>query len=169
MNGKIAVVTASTAGIGLATVRKLLQSGATVHLSSRKQANVDSTVDKLRSEFGNDRVFGQVCHVSNSEHRDRLLKTVVETHGKLDYLVSNAAANPYFGPITKTPEKAWETVMKTNLISSAMLINESIDFMSEGSSIVMVSSISGVAPMPNIGAYGVSKAALNALVENYRV
>merc|ERR1719328_238552 len=94
LGGKVALVTASTEGIGYGIAQSLASHGASVMISSRKEANVDSAVSKLRSEGLN--VDGVVCHVGKKEDREKMIKETVAKYGGLDILVSNAAVNPYF-------------------------------------------------------------------------
>ena len=89
--GKVAIVTGSTDGIGLAIARRLAHDGAFVMVSSRKQNNVDRAVAMLRDE-GLD-VAGMVCHVGNSEHRERLIQETVKAKGGVDILVCSAGVN----------------------------------------------------------------------------
>jgi len=95
LGGKVALVTASTEGIGYGIAQNLASHGASVMICSRKVANVDAAVSKLTSEGHS--VSGVVCHVGKKEDRDNLIQETVAKYGGLDILVSNAAVNPYFG------------------------------------------------------------------------
>ncbi|CAL1530674.1 unnamed protein product, partial [Lymnaea stagnalis] len=97
--GKVAIVTASTEGIGFFIARRLGQDGAKVMISSRKQQNVDNALSQLRAENLN--VEGIVCHVAKKEDRLRLIKETSAKFGGVDILVSNAAVSTYFGPTLK--------------------------------------------------------------------
>ncbi|XP_045697043.1 dehydrogenase/reductase SDR family member 4-like 2 isoform X2 [Phyllostomus hastatus] len=103
---KVALVTASTEGIGLAIARRLAQDGAHVVISSRKQQNVDRAVAALQREGLS--VTGTVCHVGKAEDRERLVAMAVKLHGGIDILVSNAAVNPFFGNLMDVPEEVWD-------------------------------------------------------------
>ncbi|XP_008156706.1 dehydrogenase/reductase SDR family member 4 isoform X3 [Eptesicus fuscus] len=103
---KVALVTASTEGIGLAIARRLAQDGAHVVVSSRKQQNVDRAVAALQGEGLS--VTGTVCHVGKAEDRERLVTTAVKLHGGIDILVSNAAVNPFFGNLMDVTEEVWD-------------------------------------------------------------
>uniref|UniRef100_A0A8C8ZWX9 Dehydrogenase/reductase SDR family member 4 n=1 Tax=Prolemur simus TaxID=1328070 RepID=A0A8C8ZWX9_PROSS len=103
---KVALVTASTDGIGFAIARRLAQDGAHVVVSSRKQQNVDRAVAALQAEGLS--VTGTVCHVGKAEDRERLVATAVKLHGGIDILVSNAAVNPFFGSLMDTTEEVWD-------------------------------------------------------------
>nr|KAF6499773.1 hypothetical protein HJG59_003868 [Molossus molossus] len=103
---KVALVTASTDGIGFAIARRLAQDGAHVVVSSRKQQNVDRAVAALQGEGLS--VTGTVCHVGKAEDRDRLVTTAVKAYGGIDILVSNAAVNPFFGNLMDVTEEVWD-------------------------------------------------------------
>uniref|UniRef100_A0A673V2X2 Dehydrogenase/reductase 4 n=1 Tax=Suricata suricatta TaxID=37032 RepID=A0A673V2X2_SURSU len=103
---KVALVTASTDGIGFAIARRLARDGAHVVVSSRKQQNVDRAVAALQGEGLS--VVGTVCHVGKAEDRQRLVATAVNLHGGIDILVSNAAVNPFFGNIMDVTEEMWD-------------------------------------------------------------
>ena len=120
--GKVAVVTASTDGIGLAIAERLGLEGAKVVVSSRNHVNVERTVQDLTKK-GID-VFGTVCHVSKKEHREKLLQQTVEKYGGVDIVVSNAGVNPVFGPMLDTPESAWDKIFDTNVKASFYLVKE---------------------------------------------
>jgi len=163
--GKVAVVTASTEGIGLAIAQNLGRHGASVMLSSRKAANVEKAVEQLKSE-GLD-VDGMVCHVGKSSDRSALLESTVKRWGGLDILVSNAAVNPYFGPILGCPEETWDKIFEVNVKASFLLFKACVPLFESrgGGSAVFVSSIGGFQPIPMLGPYSVSKTALFGLTK----
>ncbi|XP_041379296.1 dehydrogenase/reductase SDR family member 4-like [Gigantopelta aegis] len=97
--GKVAVVTASTDGIGYAIANRLAYDGAKVMVSSRKGANVKRAVELLQKEHGSESVSGVVCHVGKDEDRKSLIKEVIKQFGQIDILVDNAAVNPSPGKL----------------------------------------------------------------------
>ncbi|XP_072271209.1 dehydrogenase/reductase SDR family member 4-like [Pyxicephalus adspersus] len=165
LQGKVALVTASTDGIGLAIARKLAQDGARVLISSRKQQNVDKAVKELKQE-GLD-VEGTVCHVGRSEDREKLVTTAVQKFGGIDILVSNAAVNPFFGNILDSTDEVWDKILDINVKAAFLLVKLVVPKMQErgGGSIVIVSSIAGFRPFPLLGPYSVSKTALLGLTK----
>lgn len=167
LEGKVAIVTASTEGIGLAIAKRLVQDGAKVMISSRKQDKVTNAVSKLEKEEQGCTVRGVVCHVSKPEHRKNLVKETLHHFGGIDILVSNAAVNPVFGPVLQTPEDAWDKIFDVNVKSAFLLAKDVIPLMEKkgGGSVVFVSSIAGYQPMQGLGAYSVSKTALLGLVK----
>ncbi|KAH3770110.1 dehydrogenase/reductase SDR family member 4-like [Dreissena polymorpha] len=165
LSGKVAIVTASTDGIGLAIARRLGQDGARVIVSSRKKENVEKTVKDLQAENLN--VEGVVCHVGKAEDRASLIKQTLTKFGGIDLLVSNAAANPTFGPMLDTSESAWDKIFETNVKAAFFLCKEVVPYMEArgGGSIVLVSSFAGYTPMEFLGPYSVSKTALIGLTK----
>lgn len=165
LDGKVAIVTASTDGIGLAIARKLAQDGAKVVVSSRKQVNVEKAVQNLKSE--NFEVTGEVCHVGKSQDRTNLIQTALTEYGGVDILVSNAAQNPFFGNILDCTETQWDKIFETNVKATFLLVKEIVPHIKErgGGSIVIVSSIGGYNPSNVIGPYSVSKTALLGLTK----
>jgi len=166
LSGKVAIVTASTDGIGLGIAENLASHGASVMISSRKQANVDEAVAKLRAEGHN--VAGTVCHVGKQEDRQNLLKETVSRYGGLDILVSNAAVNPYFGSIVDCPEDVWDKIFDINVKIAFLLFKDCVPLMKArgGGSAVFISSIGGYQAIPALGPYSVSKTALLGLTKS---
>jgi len=165
--GRVAVITGSTAGIGLAVARRLLSEGGSVVITSRNQKSVDQTVSTLAAEF-KERVSGIACHVGQAEARSKLLAHAFKTHGKIDILVLNAALSPPLPSLMDTSEEAWRKVMDTNVTSNFLLAKQACtgtEKMSSNGSIVLVSSIGGFLPAAPHPAYGISKTALFGLTK----
>lgn len=165
LDGKVAVVTASSLGIGLAIAERLGHEGAHVVISSRKQSQVDNAVENLKKQGLS--VFGMVCHVANKEDRKRLLERTVDKFGGIDILVSNAAVNPLFGPIFEASEDSWDKIFDVNAKTAFFLCKEVVPYMDKrgGGSIVFVSSVGGYNPFEFISLYSVSKTTLLGLVK----
>ncbi|OWF48175.1 Dehydrogenase/reductase SDR family member 4 [Mizuhopecten yessoensis] len=160
--GKIAVVTASTDGIGYAIAERLAQDGAKVVISSRKQTNVDAAVKKLKSQKLD--VVGVVCHVGKKEDRENLVATAIEKYGGIDIFVSNAAVNPFFGPILDVSMLRL-LIFDINVKTAFLLCKDIVPHMQKrgGGSIILVSSIGGYEPSALMGPYSVSKTAVLGL------
>ncbi|MBZ3881321.1 Dehydrogenase/reductase SDR family member 4 [Sciurus carolinensis] len=169
LENKVALVTASTDGIGFAIARRLAQDGAHVVISSRKQQNVDKAVNILQGEGLS--VTGTVCHVGKAEDRERLVAMAVKLHGGIDILVSNAAVNPFFGNLLDATEEVWDKVLSVNVKAAALLIKTVVPEMEKrrGGSVVIVSSIGAFSPFPGLGPYCVSKIALLGLSKNLAI
>ncbi|EFJ41756.1 hypothetical protein VOLCADRAFT_107595 [Volvox carteri f. nagariensis] len=165
LEGKVALVTAATAGIGLAIAERLAQEGANVFICSRKQSNVDETVSALRN-LGLE-VSGCACHVGSAEQRRRLVEQCVQRYGGLDILVSNAAVNPGAGPLAETPPDVIDKILDINIKSAVLLVQEALPHLIQrpGASIVFVSSVTAFSPPEPIAMYAVSKTALLGLTK----
>ncbi|XP_065221225.1 dehydrogenase/reductase SDR family member 4 [Planococcus citri] len=166
LNGKVAIVTASTEGIGFAIAKKLANEGAKVVVSSRKEANVNAAVTSLKN-FGHQNISGIVCHVGKSEDRKRLYEEAISKFGGIDILVSNAAVNPFFGFAADCTEETWDKIFDINVKSAFLLTKEVLPYLRErnGGSIIYVSSIAGLQPFQMLGPYSVSKTALLGLTK----
>ncbi|XP_057344544.1 dehydrogenase/reductase SDR family member 4-like 2 isoform X3 [Manis pentadactyla] len=116
---KVALVTASTEGIGFAIARRLAQDGAHVVVSSRKQQNVDQAVATLQGEGLS--VMGTVCHVGKAEDRERLVATALNLYGGIDILISNAAVSPFFGNLLDATEDVWDKILGINVKAAALM------------------------------------------------
>ncbi|XP_067595929.1 dehydrogenase/reductase SDR family member 4 isoform X4 [Pseudorca crassidens] len=144
LENKVALVTASTDGIGFAIARRLAQDGAHVVVSSRKQQNVDRAVAMLRGEGLS--VTGTVCHVGKGEDRERLVATAVNLHGGVDILVSNAAVMPFFGNLMDVTEE----ILDINVKATALITKAVVPEMEKrgGGSVVIVASVGAYRPFP---------------------
>lgn len=165
--GKVAIVTASTAGIGLGIARRLGQEGAKVVVCSRKKASVDQTVSDLRAEGLE--VSGIACHVGDASQLKALVDFTIATYGQLDVLISNAAVNPTSGPIITTPPAAIDKLLDINIKSAILLAQFAVPHMKRGGSIVFVSSQSAFVPLPPIALYAMTKTALLSLTKGLAI
>ncbi|KAL2630230.1 hypothetical protein R1flu_014916 [Riccia fluitans] len=164
LEGKVAVITASTQGIGYGIAERLGLEGASVVISSRKQKNVDGAVEQLKAK-GID-ATGMACHVNNAEQRKNLIKSTVDKYGRIDILVSNAAANPTMDPIARMSEANLDKLWDTNVKAGILIAQESVPHMNKGSSIVFISSITGYHPLGDgLQMYAVTKTALLGLTK----
>ncbi|CAL4909737.1 unnamed protein product [Urochloa decumbens] len=162
LEGKVAVVTASTQGIGLAIAERLGLEGAAVVISSRKQ-NVDEAVERLKAKGIT--VVGAVCHVSDAQQRKGLIDTAVKNFGHIDILVSNAAANPTVDGILEMKEAVLDKLWDINVKASILLLQDAAPHLRKGSSVIIISSITGYNPEQGLAMYGVTKTALLGLTK----
>eukprot|EP01098_Paradermamoeba_levis_P013696 TRINITY_DN6293_c0_g1_i1.p1 TRINITY_DN6293_c0_g1~~TRINITY_DN6293_c0_g1_i1.p1 ORF type:complete len:259 (+),score=63.30 TRINITY_DN6293_c0_g1_i1:45-821(+) len=164
LEGKVAIITASSSGIGFGIAQRFLQEGATVVISSRKQQNVDAAVSELLSQ-GLNKVIGIACHIGIEAERKNLVAQTLEKFKKIDILVNNAAINVSMDNLLEVPEKIWDKTMEINLKASLLLTREIVhSSMSHlGGSIVFISSLGGTRAQALGGVYSISKAALIAV------
>ena len=113
LDGKVAIVTGASKGIGAAIAEALARQGAKVVVSSRKQEAVDAVAERLRKEGLE--ATGIAAHMGDMEQVKQLLEKTMECYGGVDILVNNAAINPVFGPIVEADGKAFDKIMDVNV------------------------------------------------------
>lgn len=135
--------------IGFAIAKRFAAEGAKVIISSRKEENVQSALNKLKNDGFKD-IVGVKCHVSMANDRKNLFDTAIKKFGKIDILVSNAAVNPTVGSLLDCPEEAWDKIFDVNVKSSFLLAKEVAPFIQKQSSgsIIFISSYAGLNPFP---------------------
>ncbi|KAA0198174.1 hypothetical protein HAZT_HAZT002967 [Hyalella azteca] len=164
LSGKVAIVTASTEGIGFAIAERLASDGARVVVSSRRTGNVDRAVKELQ-EKGLTDIMGLQCNVSKEKDRINLVQETVAKYGGIDILVSNAAVNPAMGGILDCAEPVWDKIFDVNVKSAWQLTQLVAPHMQKAKkgSIIYVASIGGYHPLNLLGAYSLSKTCLLGL------
>ena len=106
LSGKVALVTGASRGIGEEIAKLLAQQGAHIIVSSRRIDSCQAIVDQIVSEGGSAQAIA--CHVGEMDQIETIFSAIKEQYGKLDILINNAAANPYFGHILDTPLGAFK-------------------------------------------------------------
>jgi len=169
LTGKVAIITGSSRGIGRSIAECMARAGAKVVVSSRKADACEAVVKSIRDAGGE--AINVPCNISQKEQLQALVDKAIETWGRIDILVCNAAVNPYFGPMSKMPEDAYDKVMNSNVKSNFWLCNMAAPHMAQagGGNILIVSSIGGNQGSATLGVYGISKAADFALVRNLAI
>src|SRR6202162_1015701 len=159
LSGRVALVTGASRGIGSAVANALVEQGATVVLSSRKQADLDEEAARINSAYPN-RAIAIAAHAARPEDLERLVKSVMERFAHIDILVNNAATNPYFGPMLGAELPAWDKTFEVNLRGVFMLTKLVYEAWMEthGGAIINVASTGGLRPGLGLGIYNVSKA-----------
>ena len=169
LDGKVAVVTGSSRGIGRASAEAMARLGARVVISSRKAEACEAVAGEIRRWGGEAAVIA--CNVSRKPDLEALVAATLRTYGRIDILVCNAAVNPVYGPLGELTDEAFDKVMGTNVKSNLWLCNLVIPGMAErrDGAVIIVSSIAGLRGTGTLGAYGISKAADFALARNLAV
>jgi NAD(P)-dependent dehydrogenase (short-subunit alcohol dehydrogenase family) len=157
LEGKVAVVTGSTRGIGRAIAEALIDQGIAVVISSRRQHDVDRAVKECRRP-GKGKVAGLVCDVREYPQVQRLMDFAVGEFGGLDILVNNAGVSTTASVADLKPEE-WQEIIGTNLTGVFYCCHEAIPKMRSrgGGYIINIGSLAGVHAHPTMAAYNASK------------
>jgi NAD(P)-dependent dehydrogenase (short-subunit alcohol dehydrogenase family) len=157
LDGRVAVVTGASRGIGLAIAEKLINEGATVVMTARKP----DAIEEAAAPFG-ERAIGVAAHAANEDAARSCVREAVSRFGRLDILVNNAATNPAYGPIVDQDRALFAKIMDVNVWAPILWTQLAWhEWMSEnGGTVVNISSVAGIAIDPGLGLYCGSKAAL---------
>lgn len=171
LTGKVAVITGSSRGIGKSIAEEMAEQGAKVVISSRKPGPCQAVAEELNAKHGDGTAISVPANISSKEELQTLVDETRKAFGKIDILVCNAASNPYYGPLEKIEDEAFEKILSNNIISNHWLIQMVAPEMKErkDGAIVIISSIGGLKGSPVIGAYNISKAADFQLARNYAI
>lgn len=168
LEGKVAIVTGGSRGIGEAIARAFLQSGARVVVASRKVEGVTAVAEALGKEHGADRIAAIAAHTGKESDCARLVSEAVTRFGKVDVLVNNAATNPHFGPMLTAENAAWDKTFEVNLKGYFWCAREVARHCigrSAPGSIVSVASVAGLIASPMQGIYAMTKAAVISMTK----
>lgn len=169
LNGKTAVITGSSRGIGRAIAEQLAAHGARVVISSRKQEVCEEVAAAINSEHGEERAIAIAASISDKAQLEDLFAQTAQRLGPVNILICNAASNPYYGSMDGISDEQFRKVLDNNILSNHWLIQLALPAMRErgDGAIVVISSIGGLRASTSIGAYCISKAADMQLVRNY--
>ena len=172
LEGKVAIVTGGSRGIGEAIARTFAAHGAKVVLAARKPDAVAAVAESLCKEHGAGTALGLAAHTGKEDECVRLVKETIERFGKVDVLVNNAGTNPYFGPLLNADMGAWDKTFEVNLKGYFWCAREvarhCIGREAPGS-IVSVASVAGLMATPLQGIYAATKAAVVSLTKTLAV
>lgn len=160
LDGRIALVSGASRGIGESIARLLAQQGAHVIVVSRKLHDCQRVADSIIAN--GDQATAMACHIGEPEQILELFVRIRETFGRVDILVNNAATNPQFGHILDTDLGAFQKTVDVNIRGYFFMSVEAGKLMREhgGGSIINVASINGVSPGVFQGVYSMTKAAV---------
>ncbi len=167
LSGKIALVTGASRGIGEAISYLLAKHGAHIIVSSRKIDGCELVAQKINQDGGSAEAFP--CHVGDMNNIKSIFDHIKNQYGKLDILVNNAAANPYFGHILDTDYSAYTKTVDVNIRGYFFMSIEAGKLMknNNGGVIVNTASINGIQPGEAQGIYSITKAAVINMTKSF--
>lgn len=166
-DGKVAIVTGASRGIGLGIAQRLVDDGAQVLITARKP----DALAEAAASLGDGRAVFVAGSGDDAGHQEEAVRTAIETFGRLDFLVNNTGINPVYGRMIDIDLEAAAKIFAVNVLSAVAWAQQAHgQWMGEhGGAIVNVASVAGLKPAPMIGVYGASKAALIHVTEELAV
>lgn len=152
--GRVALVTGASRGIGFAAAQRIVAEGGQVVITGRKQAGLDAALAEL-----GDAATAVAGRADDAEHRAATYAHITERYGRLDHLVNNTGINPIYGPLLEVDHAAAAKIMEVNVLAALEWTRDAVRA-GLTRSVVNIASIAGVSASPNIAFYGISKAAV---------
>jgi len=167
LEGKVAVVTGASSGIGEATVRALVGEGASVVAGARRKERLEELVEEATGEGG--RVVAAECDVTDERQAHALVNRAVEEFGRIDILVNNAGVM-LLSKVEKGLSDEWRRMFDVNVLGLLYATDAAVEAMKRRGSghIVNISSVAGRKTRPTVGVYSGTKFAVNAISEALR-
>ncbi|MBX3185383.1 MAG: glucose 1-dehydrogenase [Labilithrix sp.] len=165
LEGKVAIVTGASRGIGEAIARCFAQNGAQVVCASRKIEGVTAVAESIGPQ-----AFAVAAHTGREAECAALVDAAVKKFGKVDVLVNNAATNPHFGPLVDVDEGAWDKTFEVNLKGYYWMTREVVKHLrarEAAGSVVNVASVAGLVASPLQGVYAMTKAAVISMTKTF--
>jgi NAD(P)-dependent dehydrogenase (short-subunit alcohol dehydrogenase family) len=159
--GKVALVTGGSSGIGLALAQRLVQEGAYVYVTGRRQEELDAAVASIGRN-----VTGIRGDISRLEDLDRLYAQLRSAHDRLDLLFANAGGGQLI-PLGEITEAQYDKYFDINVKGTLFTVQKALPLMREGSAIVLTGSIAAVKGMPAFSVYAATKAALRSFARTW--
>jgi len=163
LDGKIAVITGASSGIGLATAQRFVNDGAYVFITGRRQNELNSAVKEI-----GENVNGVQGDVSNLKDLDRLYETIKQHKGRIDILFANAGVTE-FAPLGTITETHFDKIFSVNVKGVLFTVQKALPLFQNGGSIILNSSVGGSKGYEGFSVYGATKAAIRSFARSWTV
>ncbi len=160
LEGKIALVTGGSSGIGLATAQQFVNDGAFVYITGRRQAELDKAVKAI----GNN-VKAVRADASNLTDLDRLFSQIKQEEGRLDIVFANAG-QAKFVPLSDVTEELYDQIFDTNVKGVLFTVQKALPLIPDGGSIILNASVVSQKGFPAASVYSATKAAVRSLARS---
>ena len=161
LEGKIALVTGGTSGIGLATAKRFVSEGSHVIITGRRRDVLEAAVKEIGSSAS-----GVQADVGNLADLDKLYTQIKEKHGRIDVLFANAGGGE-FATIDQVTEEHFDKTFNTNVKGVFFTVQKALPLMPDGGTIVLNASIVSVKGTPAFGVYSATKAAVRSFARTW--
>ena len=161
LDGKVAIITGGSSGIGLATAKRFAAEGAFVFITGRRQIELDKAV----AEIGRN-VSGITGDIASLDDLNRIYQVIADSKKKLDIVVANAGFASMVSTMDVTPEH-FDKMFDTNARGTFFTVQKALPLMNDGGSIVLIGSGTWEKGIPNYVAYSATKAALRSYVRTW--
>lgn len=168
--GRVALVTGATRGIGYGIAAEIVARGGSVCITARKQDELEEAVRSLDAN-GSGRAIAAQGGADDPAHQEAAVRATIESFGRLDYLVNNAAVNPQYGPLMEADLGAVRKVFEVNVVAILAWTQQAWRawLQEHGGAVLNVASVGGLRAGSPIGAYNASKAAVIHLTRQLAV
>jgi NAD(P)-dependent dehydrogenase (short-subunit alcohol dehydrogenase family) len=163
LEGKIALVTGGSTGIGLATAQRFVAEGAYVYITGRRQPELDAAVKTIGSN-----VTAVRADASSLADLDRLYEQITKEKGRLDVLFANAGGGE-FAAIGAITEEHFDKTFDTNVKGVVFTVQKALPLIPDGGAVILNASIVSMKAMPAFGVYSATKAALRSFARTWTV
>ena len=163
LEGKVAVITGGSSGIGLATAKRFTSEGARVYITGRRQSELDEAVKEIGYN-----AIGVQGDVSNLADLDRLYGTVKQQKDQIDILFANAGVGE-ISPLGQITEAHFDKSFGVNVRGTLFTVQKALPLMPDGASIVVNASVASFKGLPGFGVYAATKAALRSFARSWSV
>ena len=161
LQGRVALVTGGTEGIGLAIAKLFVEEGAYLFITGRRQRELDEAVKTL-----GDNVAGIQGDVANMADLDRLYENIGRAKGRIDVLVANAGVGE-FAAFGKATEEHFDKLFDINVKGTFFTVQKALPLLVEGGSVILIGSVASVKGTSSFGVYGATKAALRSFARTW--
>ncbi len=161
LEGKIALVTGGSTGIGLATAKEFVSEGAYVFMTGRRESELNAAVKEIGSN-----VTAVQGDVSKLDDLDRLFAQIKQEKGKLDIVFANAGIAKY-APLGQTSEELFDSIFDINVKGTFFTVQKALPLLSDGAAIIVTSSVVGSKGLSSNSVYSATKAALRSFARTW--